>query len=40
MYSLIYENGYWWIEIPDEVWAEAEFLEYIEGIPYYVRNTY
>lgn len=38
MISSVYENGYWWVIIPDELWNNKELLDYYEGIPLYVRR--
>jgi hypothetical protein len=31
MIKSIFEDGYWWIEIPDELWELATFIEYSFG---------
>jgi hypothetical protein len=32
MIKTVYENGYSWVEIPDEDWLRAEFSTYINGM--------
>jgi len=28
----VYQDNYSWVEIPDELWAKAEFSTYINGM--------
>lgn len=28
----VYEDGYSWVEVPDEVWAKAKFTTYFNGM--------
>jgi hypothetical protein len=32
IFKSIYEQGYSWVEIPDELWERAEFCMYINGM--------
>ena len=32
MIKSIYQDGYSWVEIPDEVWLRAKFSTYINGM--------
>ena len=32
MFRSILEDGYSWVEIPDELWDKAEFTEYHRGM--------
>ena len=34
----VYEDGYSWVEIPDEQWANAEFTDFIHGMEVPKRN--
>lgn len=31
----VYEDGYWWVVISDELWETAELMEYFDGYPIY-----
>ena len=35
---LIEEDGYLWIEFPDDAWRRAEFVEWTEGIEWFVKR--
>jgi len=35
---LIKEDGFDWIEFPDELWYNAEFVEWTDGYPWFVRR--
>ena len=28
----IYEDGYWWVEIPDELWEKRQYATYYAGM--------
>jgi hypothetical protein len=32
MIQTVYEDGYSWVEIPDELWKNAEFFTYFNGV--------
>lgn len=31
MIKSVYEDGYWWVEVPDDEWRKAEFSLFVEG---------
>lgn len=32
----VFEDGYWWVVIPDELWETATITDYNWGYPRYV----
>ena len=34
----IYAEGYSWVEVDDGFWSTAEFTDYYQGIPIYIRR--
>jgi hypothetical protein len=38
MIKSIFEDGYWWVEIPDDLWETVEVTDYRNGYPIYVKR--
>lgn len=38
MIRSVYEDGFWWVEIPDDLWKAKEMYDWVEGIPIYVKR--